>query len=52
MPLASSDPQEDISVDVLGPGIISWPMELICHGGVLTEVVVDGGVVVRLGTVV
>jgi hypothetical protein len=31
MPLASSDPHEDISVDVLGPWIVIWPMDLLCH---------------------
>jgi hypothetical protein len=36
MPLASSDPYEDISVDVLDPRIIIWPMDLLCHGSVLT----------------
>jgi hypothetical protein len=51
MPLASSNPHEDISVDVLGPRIIIWPMDLLGHDGVLTEAVVYGGVVVRLGLV-
>jgi hypothetical protein len=49
MPLASSYPHEDISVDVLSPQIIIWPMDLLCYGSVLTEVVVDGGVAIRLG---
>jgi hypothetical protein len=48
MPLASSDPHEDIYVDVLDPRIVFWPMDLLCHGGVLTEAAVDGGVVLRL----
>jgi hypothetical protein len=52
MPLASSDPHEDISVDVLGPRIVIWPMDLLGHGGVLTEAAVDGGVGVRLGPVI
>ena len=52
MPLASSDPHEDISVDVLGPRIVIWPMDLLGHGGVLTESAVDGGVGVRLGPVI
>jgi hypothetical protein len=47
MPLASSDPHEDIDVDVLDPRIIIWPMYLLCHGGVLSEAAMDGGVVVR-----
>jgi hypothetical protein len=36
MPLASSDPHEDISVDVLGPWIVIWPRDLLCRGSVLT----------------
>jgi hypothetical protein len=49
MPLASSNPHEDISVDVLGPRI--WPMYLLCHGGVLSKAAVDGRVDVCLGPV-
>ena len=52
MPLASSDPHEDISVDVLGPRIVIWPMDLLGHGGVLTQAAVDGGVGVRLGPII
>jgi hypothetical protein len=52
MPLASSDPHEDISIDVLGPQIVIRPMDLLGHGGVLTEAAVDGGVGVRLGPVI
>ena len=52
MPLASSDPHEDIFVDVLDPRVIIWPMDLLGHGGVLTEAAVDGGVGVRLGPVI
>jgi hypothetical protein len=48
MPLASSDPHEDISIDVLGPRIVIWHMDLMCHGNVLTEAVVDGGVAIHL----
>jgi hypothetical protein len=48
MHLASSDPHEDISVDVLGPRIIIWPMDLLCHGSVLTMVVVDSEVAICL----
>jgi hypothetical protein len=51
MPLASSDPHEDISVDVLGPWIIIWPMDFLCHGGVLSEAAVEGRVVVCLGPI-
>jgi hypothetical protein len=52
MPLASSNPHEDISVDVLGPRIAIWPMDLLGHGGVLTKAAVDSGVGVRLGLVI
>ena len=51
MPLAFSDPHEDIFVDVLSPQIVIWPMDLLSHGGVLTEAVVDGGVAVCLGPI-
>jgi hypothetical protein len=51
MPLASSDPHEDISDDVLGPRIIIWPIDCLCHRGVLTEATVDGGVSIRLGPI-
>jgi hypothetical protein len=51
MPLASSDPEEDISVDVLGPQIVSWPMDLLCHGNVLTKASIDDGVAIRLGPI-
>jgi hypothetical protein len=51
MPLASSDPDEDIFVDVLGPWIVIWPMNLLCHGSVLIETTIDGGVAIRLGPV-
>jgi hypothetical protein len=52
MSLASSDPHEDISIDVLGPRIVIWPMDLLCHGGVLMKATVDGGVAMRLGPVI
>jgi hypothetical protein len=48
MSLASSDPHEDIGVDLLGPRIVFWAMDLLCHGGVVMKAVVDSGVVVRL----
>jgi hypothetical protein len=51
MPLASFDPHEDIFVDVLGSQIIIWPMDLLGHGGVLTEAAIGGEVVVRLGPI-
>jgi hypothetical protein len=44
MPLASSNPHQDISVDVLSPRIIIWPMDLLCQGGVLTKAAIDGKV--------
>jgi hypothetical protein len=52
MSLASSDPHEDIRVDLLGPQIVFWAMDLLCHGGVVMKAAVDGGVVVRLGHVI
>ena len=52
MSLASSDPHEDISIDVLGPRIVIWPMDLLGHGGVITEAAVDGGVGVRLEPII
>jgi hypothetical protein len=50
--LASSDPHEDIGVDLLGSRIILWAMDLLRHGGAVMKAVVDGGVVVRLGPVI
>jgi hypothetical protein len=52
MSLASSDPHEDIRVDLLGPRIVFWPMDLMCHGGVVMKAAIDGEVVVRLGPVI
>jgi hypothetical protein len=52
MPLSSSDTHEVISVDVLGPWIIIWPMDLLCHGSVLMKVGVDGEVAIRLGPII
>jgi hypothetical protein len=52
MSLASSDPHEDIKVDLLGPRIVFWAMDLLCHGGVVMKAVVDGGVTVHLGPVI
>jgi hypothetical protein len=52
MPLASSDPYEDISIDVLGPRIVIYPMDLLCHGSVLANAVVDGGVAIRLEPII
>jgi hypothetical protein len=52
MSLASSDPHEDIGVDLLGPRIVFWPMDLLCHGDVVMKAAVDGGVVVHLGPVI
>jgi hypothetical protein len=52
MSLASSDPHKDIGVDVLGPWIVIWPMDLLCHGGELMKAAVDGGVAICLGSVI
>jgi hypothetical protein len=52
VPLASFDPHEDIFVDVLVSRIIFWPMDLLCHGGVLTEATMNDRVVVRLRAIV
>jgi hypothetical protein len=46
------DPHDDISVDVLDPRIVIWPMDLLGHGGVLMKAVVDGWVAIRLGPVI
>jgi hypothetical protein len=43
MPLASSNPHEDFSINVLGPRIILWHIDLPCHRGVLTVAAVEGG---------
>ena len=51
MLLASSHPHDDFSIKVLGARIILWPMDLRCHQCVLTEAVVNGRIVVRLGPV-
>jgi hypothetical protein len=52
MSLASSDPHEDIGVDLLGPRIVFWPMDLLCRGSVVMKAAVDGWVVVSLGPVI
>jgi hypothetical protein len=52
MSLASSDPHEDIGVDLLGPWIVFWPMDLLCHDGVVMKVAIDSGVVVSLRPVI
>jgi hypothetical protein len=52
MSLASFDPHEHIGVDRLGARIIVWVMDLLRHGGVVMEAVVDGGVGVGLGPVI
>jgi hypothetical protein len=51
MPPASSDPHEDISIYVIGPPIVICPMNLLCHGSVLTKAHVDDGVAIRLGPI-
>jgi hypothetical protein len=50
--LASFDPHEDISVDVLVSRIVFWPMDLLCHGDVLTEATMDDRIIVCLGAIV
>jgi hypothetical protein len=52
MSLASFNPHEDIGVDLLGPRIVFWAMDLLCHGGVVMKAAVDGGVVVCLRPVI
>jgi hypothetical protein len=52
MSLASSDPHEDIGVDMLGPWIVFWLMDLLCRGSVVIKAAVDGQVVVSLGPVI
>jgi hypothetical protein len=52
MSLASSNPHEDIRVDLLGPRIVFWPVDLLCHDGVVMKAAVDGGVVIRLGPII
>jgi hypothetical protein len=52
MPLASSDPHEDIFIDVLGPWIVTWPMDLLWHGSVLMKANVDDRVAIHLGPVI
>jgi hypothetical protein len=52
MSLSSFDPHEHIGVDLLGPRIVFWAMDLLRHGGVVMKVTVDGGVVVGLGPVI
>jgi hypothetical protein len=52
MSLASSDPHEDIGVDLLGPWIVLWAMDLLCHGGVVMKAAVDDRVVVRLRPII
>jgi hypothetical protein len=52
MSLASSDPHEHIGVDLLGPQIVFWAMDLLRHGGVVMKATIDDGVVVRLRPVI
>jgi hypothetical protein len=52
MSLASSDPHEDIGVDLLDPRIVFWAMDLVCHDGVVMKAVVDCGVDVCLKPVI
>jgi hypothetical protein len=52
MSLASADPHEDIGVDLLGPRMLFWAMDLLRHGSLVMKATIDGGVVVRLGSVI
>jgi hypothetical protein len=52
MSLASSDPHEHIGVDLLGPRIVFWAMDLLRYGGVVMKATVDGRVVVRLEPII
>jgi hypothetical protein len=52
MSLASSDPHEDIGVDLLNHRIVFWLMDLPCHGGVVMKVALDDGVAVHIGAVI
>jgi hypothetical protein len=52
MSLASSDPHEHIGVDLLGPWIVFWAMDLLRHVDVVMKAAVDDGVVVGLGPVI
>jgi hypothetical protein len=52
MSLVSSDPHEHIRVDLLGPRIVFWAMDLLRHGDVVMKTAVDDGVAVRLGPVI
>jgi hypothetical protein len=53
MSLASFDPHEDIGVDLLGPRIVFWAMDLILHhGGVVMKAAVDDGVAICLGPII
>jgi hypothetical protein len=52
MSLVSSDPHEDIGIDLLGSRIVFWVMDLLRYGGVVMKAAVDGGVDVHLGSVI
>jgi hypothetical protein len=52
LPPPTSDPHEDIGADLLGPRIVFWAMDLLCHGGVVMKAVVDDRVVVRHGPII
>jgi hypothetical protein len=52
MSLAYSDPHEHIGVDLLGPRIVFWAMDLLRHGSVVMKAAVDGGGAVCLGPII
>jgi hypothetical protein len=52
MSLASSNPHEDIRVDLLDPRIVIWPMDLLCHDDVVMKEDIDSRVVVCLEPVI
>ena len=52
MLLASSNPHDGLSINVIGARIIVWPMDRPCHRRVVTNMVVDAFVGVRLRRVV
>jgi hypothetical protein len=52
MSLASSDPREDIGVDLLGARIIFWAMDLLRHGAVVMKAAINGGIGVGLRPII
>jgi len=52
MLLASSNPHDGLSINVVDPRIVVWPMDRPCHRRVVTDAVVDALIGVCLGRVV